>query len=415
MAQVLNGGAQVTVSISGEEFLERQQRAAKAAGEQGLDALLVWSRGGTSVDFYGDVLYLGNHHSAFPPNQDTTLWSGRSFSALILPVDGPSTLVSDLPEYDAETTYASDVRLTLQVPQTAATVLKEYGLQPSRVGLVGRDSFLVSHLQAMEETLGERPAFVVADEILERLRLIKSPGELDALRHATAVGARWLNSMMEFIADGRTEGEVVGEGLRTLAINGGSAYDTAIASGARSRNFFSRNGIPTWTADKRLNRGDIVHIDAWASVDGYYTDFDRSTVVGRKPTDRQREVLEGSIAIVEHIIDGVRPGVTIGEVYARGAQWLVDNGFGEHRAELGDAGTDFGQLFPAFGHSVGLGLERPYIIDGDPTVIEPNMVLAVEALIGHADVGGAAFEQQLIVGADGVEVISADCPSRWWD
>jgi Xaa-Pro aminopeptidase len=402
-------------TIAKSEFLDRQRHAVAGARESDLDALLVWARGGTSVDFYGDVLYLANYHSPFPPNQDTEIWSGRSYTALILPVEGPSTLITDLPDYDAETTYADLVHSTLRVPHTAAAVLKEHGLTPSRVGLVGRDTFLVSHLRAIEEVLGEAARFPAADAILERLRLVKSPAELTAVRHATSVGGRWLTTMMETVEEGRTEGEVVGEGLRTLAAAGGVAYDAAIASGKRSRNFFSRNGIPSWTADRKLNRGDLVHIDAWASVNGYYTDFDRSTVVGRAATAGQREVLEGSIAIVEHIIAGVRPGTTIGDLYARGAQWLVDNGFGEHRAELSDAGTDFGQLFPAFGHSVGLGLEVPYIIEGEPTVIEQNMVLAVEALIGHQNVGGAAFEQQLIVGPAGAEVISDGCAKRWWD
>ncbi len=403
------------MAIDKSEFLERRRRTIETTREEGLDGLLVWARGGTSVDFYGDVMYLANHHSAFPPNQDTRLWSGRSFTGLVVPVDGPVTLITDLPDYDADTTYADVVHTTLKVPQTAAEVLKQLGLEPARVGLVGRDSFLLSHLRALEQELGGSAPFVVADQILERQRLVKSEAELDALRHATSVGARWLNSMMEAIEEGVTEGEVVGEGLKTLAIAGGSAYDAAIASGERSANFFSRNGIPTWDAEKKLHRGDLVHIDAWASIDGYYTDFDRTTVVGRSATPEQREVLEGSVAIIDHIIAGVRPGVTVGELYARGAGWLVDNGFGEHRAELGEAGTDFGQLFPAFGHSVGLGLEPPFIIEDDPTVLEQNMCFAVEALIGHQGVGGAAFEQQLIVGADGAEVISAGCPSRWWD
>ncbi len=412
---VLSNRAGLSPTIARSEFLERQRQAKEAARDRSLDGLLVWARGGTSVDFYGDVLYLANHHSPFPPNQDTPLWSGRSYSALVIPVDGPATLITDLPDYDSETTYADVIESTLRVPHTTAAVVKELGLDPTRVGLVGRDSFLLSHLRAVEEVLGRPAAFVVADDILEQLRLVKSQAELGALRHATSVGARWLTTMMEVIDEGRTEGEVVGEGLRALAIGGGLAYDAAIASGDRSRNFFSRNGIPSWTADKRLNRGELVHIDAWASVDGYYTDFDRTTVVGRVPTEGQREVLEGSIAIIEHIIDGIRPGVAVGELYSRGAQWLVDNGFGEHRAKLSDAGTDFGQLFPAFGHSVGLGLEVPFIIENEATVLKENMVFAVEALIGHRRVGGAAFEQQVIVGSEGAEVISDECPKRWWD
>lgn len=59
----------MTSPILESEFLQRQHRAVERAAEQGFDALLVWSRGGTSVDFYGDVMYLANHHSPFPPTK----------------------------------------------------------------------------------------------------------------------------------------------------------------------------------------------------------------------------------------------------------------------------------------------------------------------------------------------------------
>jgi Xaa-Pro dipeptidase len=404
-----NGG------VTHEEFRERQRRATEAAAERGLDALVVWARGGTSVDFYGDVLYLANHHSPFPPNQDTPQWSARSYSGLVLPVDGEPALVVDLPEFDADMIPVEDIRSTLHVPQGLAKALRDRGLDGARLGLCGRDTLLASQLRHMEGELGHELAFEPVDEILERMRMVKSAAELDLIRRAADVGVGWMKAMMEAAEPGRTEGEVIGEGLRYLAANGGFPYDAAIASGSRSQYFFSRIGIPTWDAHRKIERGDLVHIDAWAAIDGYYTDFVRSTVAGREPSEEQRELLEGAVAIIDHIIEAVRPGVTIGELYDLGATWMVDNGFGEHRAEMDSSGTDFGNLFPAFGHSFGAGLEAPWIIDGEPTVVEENMCLAVEALLGRPGVGGAGFEHNLIVGADGCEVITASCPSRWWN
>lgn len=402
------------VAITSDEFGRRRSRAVKAAAERGLDGLLVWSRGGTSVDFYGDVLYLANHHSPFPPNQDTAQWSGRSYSALVLPVDGDPVLIVDLPDYDAEQIQVEDIRSTLHVPQTVASVLREKGIDGGRIGLVGRDSLLLAHLQAIESELGGPLELFDADDIVERLRMVKSEAELENMRRASAVGNRWMQSMMEAVEPGRTEGEVVGEGLRVLAVEGGFPYDAAIASGDRSPNFLSRNQIPSWDAGKKLESGQMLHIDAWGSVDGYFLDLDRSTVVGGNADAAQREVLEAAIAIIEHLIAGVRGGVRVNEIYQRGAAWLVENGFGEHRAKLDDAATDFGQLFPAFGHGVGLGLERPFVTEDEETVMKPNMVFALEALIGRKGVGGAAFEQTMIVTGDGAEVINAACPSRWW-
>jgi Xaa-Pro aminopeptidase len=145
-----------------------------------------------------------------------------------------------------------------------------------------------------------------------------------------------------------------------------------------------------------------VHVDQWGPVDNYFTDFGRSTVVGRVASDAQRELLEASVAAVDDVIDGVRPGVTFGELYKRGASWLVDHDF--EPAELG-----------LFGHSVGLTQEAPWIVDGETTVVEPNMVLAVEAYLARPEIGGSNFEQNIIVRDDRPEILTAACPSRWWD
>jgi Xaa-Pro dipeptidase len=402
------------LTIPKEEFLARQRRAVTTAAERELDGLLVWSRGGTSVDFYGNNLYLANHHSPFPPNQDTRQWSGRSFSALILPVDDEPTIVVDLPDPPLDQIHIDDVRPTLQVPQVAGRVLREKRLDNGNLGLVGRDSFLVSHLRSMEAELGRPLPFEPADEILDRMRMVKSPAELRVARHAAKVGVGWMTTMMEAVAEGQTEGHFVGEGLKYLAVNGGYPYDLGVASGPLSHTF-ERIGIPSWDYRRPLEKGDLVHIDMWGPVEYYYTDFVRSTVVGGKPTDGQREVLEGSIALIEHVIAGVRTGVTIASLYRRGADWLVEHGLAAHRSESEESGTEFGNLFPAFGHSIGLGLEHPWITEDEETVLEEDMVLAIECAVGRADVGAAGFEQNVIVNADGCEVITADCRSRWWD
>lgn len=402
-------------SIPASEFRERQAKATEAARSRGYDALLVWSRGGTSLDFYGDVLYLTNHHTPFPPNQDTPQWSARTYSALILPVDGDPTLVIDLPEFDAEAIGVADIRSTLHVTKTVAGVLREKGLDRGRLGLVGQSTLLLSQARGIEDELQHSLTLEPADEIVEQMKMVKSPAELELIRHAAEVGIGWMSTMMEAVEPGRTQGDVVGEGLRYLASRGGVAYDTAIASGEQSKHLFDRTGIPAWDSERKLQGGDLLHIDAWGAIDGYFTDFVRSTVVGGTASDAQKELLEGSIALIDHVVAGVRPGVEIGELYSRGAGWMAENGFGEHRGDSAQTGTDFGKLFPAFGHSFGVGLEAPWIIEDEPTVVVENMCLAIETLLGRPGVGGAGFEQDVIVTADGCELITAACPSRWWE
>jgi len=319
-----------------------------------------------------------------------------------VPVDGPSVLITDYVDDHDNRVQVDDVRVSLRVPTAVGEVLRELGLAGGRLGLVGGETMTLRWFAQVQEGAGRALDVTPADDILERQRLVKSEAELAFMRHAAAVGVDWMNVTMGAVAEGRTDAEVVGEGLRYLASRGGTHADVAIASGPKSRHYFGSTGVPHWDHVRPMQTGDIVHIDQWGPVDNYFTDFGRSTVVGRAASAAQRALLEAAVAAVDHVIGGVRAGVTFDELYRRGASWLIDHDF--EPAELG-----------LFGHSLGLTQEAPWIVDGETTVVEPNMVLAVEAYLARSEIGGSNFEQNIIVRDDRPEIMTAACPSRWWD
>ena len=233
------------------------------------------------------------------------------------------------------------------------------------------------------------------------------------MRNAARAGCECVTAMMEAVEAGRTEGDVVGEGLRVAAQSGFVPYDIAVASGPHAA-CFQWARLPSWDSERPLENGDLVHIDCWGPVLGYYTDLVRSAAVGGSAPAAQTELLDGSVAFVEHVIEGIRPGVTFGALWERGAAWLTANGFDEPDVPVGSEGATLAGMFPGFGHGIGLGTEDPYIMPGVATVLEENMVVAVEILLSRAGVGGAGFEQDVIVTASGGDVITAACPSRWW-
>lgn len=109
------------------------------------------------------------------------------------------------------------------------------------------------------------------------------------------------------------------------AANGGTQQDIAIASGPFASNYMGSSGIPHWNWTRPMQKGDLVHCDQWGPVDGYYTDFARSTVVGGKPNDGQRELLEGSVAPIHHIIAGIKPGSTTSGTFIAAVRngWMI--------------------------------------------------------------------------------------------
>ena len=419
MAHSHAGGDEYLTEIlaaSRTECAGRRRRAVEAARERGLAGLLVWSRNATTVDWYGDVYYLTNHHTPFPQLPDNPpAWAARSHSVLVLPVDAEPVLVVDSAEYRADLVSVEAVRVGFNVPRLVAQVMREKGLAGKEVGLVGRESYLHSSHRLLAAELGEHDLYLQpADDILETQRRRKSDAELGLMRHAAAVGVQCMDAMMAAVEVGRTEGQIVGEGYRLAAELGASPYDIAVASGPHSGNFqWAR--MPSWDTERRLEHGDLIHIDFWGPVLGYYTDFVRSSVVGRDPTSAQRELLEGAVAFVQEVIEGIRPGATFGELWLRGDGWLARNGFAEDVSARAPGEVALSDMFPGFGHCIGAGVEGPYIVEGETTPIESGMVIAVEILLTKDGVGGAGFEQDVVVHPDRIEVLTEACRSRWWN
>jgi Xaa-Pro aminopeptidase len=397
------------------EFVQRRARAQKMAKEIGLDAIIVWSRSGSSVEAYGDLYYLTNFVSLFPCVPDRLTWSSRGHGVLILPVDGEGILVTDYLDDPEDRIKVPDVRVSPDLAATVADVLKETGLVDKKIGMVGMMSFLASALRRMEDQVGHRLDLTDADHILDRLRVIKSPAEIAHMRWSAGVGVKWMEATMNAVVEGNTEGDAVGAGLAVLAANGGTQQDIAIASGPNAIHYMGSSGMPHWNVVRPMEKGDLVHIDQWGPVNGYYTDFARSTVVGGKPSDGQREVLEGSVSIIDHLIESIVPNsTTFGDLYRIGSKWLEENGFANHKS-TGCETNAFSQLFPCFGHALGLGIDGPWIVDDEQTVIEPNMTLAIEALVSKVGIGASNYEENVLITDTGVEVLTSPSESKRWE
>jgi Xaa-Pro aminopeptidase len=141
----------------------------------------------------------------------------------------------------------------------------------------------------------------------------------------------------------------------------------------------------------------------------------RTTVAGRKVTDAQREVLQASVDVVEHIVAAMKPGVACEELFQLGADWLTEHGFDAPGAETSGDVAYLGQSFPSFGHSMGLTWEHPWLMPGEKTKLEPGMVFAVEAEVGRPGAGTGAFEHNVLITDDGHDVLTKSLENVWWE
>jgi Xaa-Pro aminopeptidase len=395
-------------AIPPEEFRERQRAAREAAAAAGFDAAVVWSRGGAFMDMSADVLYLANHYSQQPYIGDEAgIGSARAHGVVVLPVDGPTTVVVDVPWWRRDLVVSDDVRSTIHVVEAAADVVRAAGLERGRLAIVGASYMTAAAWLGLAERLPDAE-LVRADTLIERLRLIKSPAEQSLIRRTCVLGNSTLEALVDAVIEGATEAEAVGAASQTLLAGGGVLYDAACASGPWSHQY-THARLPSADATRPFRRGDLFHVDCYGSYGGYFFDFARSRCVGDDPTPEQRRLLEAVIEGVEAICAAVRPGMTADAVYRVGEEWMAQSpvvaSIPQEEPEM--------EGFPAVGHGLGLMWEGPWLMPDVQDTIEPGMYLAVEILLGHPSIGGAMFEHNGLVTDDGFEVLTT-ARSRWW-
>jgi len=385
------------------ECAARRARALTAADELGLTGLLVWSRGGSSYDRYADVYYLANHYMAFvhvvdnPPH-----WASRGHCALVMPLHGEPALLLPADNWRPDEVTVGDVRVDQNLPALTAAVLREKGLERGRLGLVGADVLTLHTFNALSRVLPEIE-IVEADDILRRLRLVKSPRELEAVRRSCALGSRVVETIMRTAQPGRTEAEAAAAGTAMAITAGAAVYGISIGSGPFSH-LFASTALTGYDSTRALQEGDLFHLDSVTVLDGYYCDFGRSSVIGGRATRMQRALLETAIGTVDAIVAAVRPGVTARDLAIAGDHFM---------REAGAAEKGYAAMTKHSGHSLGLTWEAPWIMIDDETVLQEGMVLAVEKGVAQSGVGMACYEDNVIVTSTGAEVITT-APRVWW-
>jgi Xaa-Pro aminopeptidase len=382
--------------IPPDEFRDRQRRARRLAAERGLAGMLVWSRGGHTTDRFYDVQWLAGYTSQFPFIPDGPGWSARSHAALILPVEGPSVLVADMPAFRDDLAVADQIEQTDDVSAATAAVLAD-AIPSGTIGVLGADTLAYPWHATIERATGggrlERH-----DDLGWRLRLVKSPAEQELLRAASAIGSRAVAAVMEACVPGATEAEAAGAGIPMVVEAGAMVHGISISSGPYAHHYAQSQPAP-YDARRALEAGDLARVDLYGSVDGYLFDFGRSRVVGRAPDDDQSALLDAVRETTLAGLEAIRPGATVGDVArACEAHWATTS--------LVRRGLVVPTGFAAWGHSTSLCWEEPWITVASDVILEPGMCLCVEKRQPVPGLGGANFEETVLVTGDGYELLT---------
>jgi Xaa-Pro aminopeptidase len=318
------GQSDVWTEIGRDEFLNRQSAVRRLAAEAQLDGVIVYSRGGAFMDMCADVLYLTNHYSNQPYVADHAgLGTARSHGVVLLPVDGPTVLINDVPWGRTDLAVADEVRYSIYVTKRVGEALQDTKLSGKRVGLVGASYMTAAAYLGLLSVAGDTE-FVRLDDFVEQLRLIKSPAEQELIKRSCAIGNEAVDQMMSAAVAGATEGDAVAAAAAVVARSGAVMYDCLFSSGPRAH-YVAYGRLPSHDITRPFEKGDMFSVDCFGAYGGYLWDFGRTGVVGRAASDPQRDLAEALVEGVNHICSAIRPGVTGRELWRIGEAWMAEN------------------------------------------------------------------------------------------
>ena len=236
---------------------------------------------------------------------------------------------------------------------------------------------------------------VDGQQLMLEARKIKTVDEISLLTHAAGMVDASYQLIYEQLKPGVRENDMVGLVSDFLYRNGSEMVEGVNAiSGERC------NPHPHVASDRMLRPGDPAYFDILHSYMGYRTCYYRTFVVG-SASQAQVNAYDKCRDILDEAISMIRPGVTTAEVVSI---WPKAQEFGFKDEEAAFA--------LQYGHGLGLNIwEKPifsrlFSLD-HPEVIEEGMVFALETFWPAEDGWSAArIEEELVVTADGCEVIS---------
>ncbi len=277
---------------------------------------------------------------------------------------------------------------TLDAAARAAEHLEKLGKSGARIGI--EPSFLPTDAHALLASRLEGATFVDATGMLERLRALKTPAELDKLRTASELITDAMMATIAWAHEGSTKADII-ERLRREETDRGLQFEYCLLTLGASHNRAS--------SDQAWRKGEVLSIDSGGNYRGYIGDLCRMGILGEP--DTELEDLLGEVEEIQHAAFlKVRAGVRGGDMIAHAESAL--------KASKVAGFTDF------FAHGMGLIThEVPFLMTNHPVAyegvdadrpLEAGMVLSVETTMLHPSRGFIKLEDTLAVTDGGYEM-----------
>ncbi|MGV3550103.1 M24 family metallopeptidase [Rhizobium sp.] len=349
-----------------EEFASRLELVKARMKEEKLDALLLFAQESmywlTGYDTFGYCF----------------------FQCLVVKADGQMVLLTrsaDLRQAK-HTSIIEDIRIWVDrtnadPAQDLKNLLMDLDLLGAKLG-VEYDTHGLTGLNGrrLDNQLTSFGTAVDASYIISKLRLIKSPAEIEYAEKAAALSDGALDAALALTKPGANEADILAAMQGAIFAGGGDypANEFILGSGADAL-------LCRYKAGRRnLDATDQLTLE-WAGVFAHYHAPMMRTIVIGQPTDRQKELFAACRDAIEAIEADLVTGNTFGTVFDTHARIMDERGLAKHR--LNACGYSVGARFsPSW-------MEHQMFHAGNPEPILPGMTLFVHMIIMDSETGTA--------------------------
>ncbi len=366
------------------EYDRRIKATIAAMQKQGLDGLLM---------FQQESMYYLTGYDTF---------GFCFFQCLYLGADGRLALLTrsaDLRQAQ-HTSIIADIRIWTDAagarPATQLRdMLQSLGARGKRLG-VENQSYGLTHANGKEldAALDGFAKLSDASDLVNMIRVVKSPAELRYVRKAGALGDAALKAAVRRTRAGADEGEILAAQQGAVFAGGGDypANEFIIGSGRDALLCRYKSGR------RKLAKKDQLTLE-WAGVyRHYHAAFMRTLIIG-KPTKQHLAMDEACRAALAAVEEQLVPGRTAGEVFAAHARVMDEHGMKDHR--LNACGYSLGAKFtPSW-------MDSPMFYKDNPVVIGPGMVFFAHMILMNSEAGAAyCLGRTYIIGEKRPEPVS---------
>jgi Xaa-Pro aminopeptidase len=260
--------------------------------------------------------------------------------------------------------------------------MREKGLARGTIGL---DEMGITP-QCVDQLTAALPEakFVRCFSLFERVRSIKTSGEIEILRKAARFTERAIDAALAVAREGITEREMLREFNTTLAKNDTAPVVGCIGFGNRSAM------INVQPSDRKLQRGDLIRFDVGGRHRHYRSDMSRGASLGEAPA----KIRSYYSAVEKGVLRGydiIKPGLKVSDLFKDIVATVQREGIPHFKRSH-------------VGHGIGVdGYDPPNIAESSTDVLEENMVVCIETPYYELGFAGLQVEDMVRVTKDGAE------------